>query len=370
MARAKARTRFASVATAPPLPPEICSLICDLLGREDLIRACTVSRLFRDQAQRLLFHTVDLTGYKCAALMPWCSVVSRNAQLAGHIRALLLQLPSPQTFALTSDIAKLSRALAKCSEITELTILSSCDISGEVCYGGDSIQSWVISQASFRLTKFGNGFFRNTQLSRFWNAQRDIRVLSLMNLGAGTSSPFPLRDDQLPNLIGLRVGSTFSLPEQRPLQRIQLCRPSPAEALLDLKRFSLTLTTLDLVEIDAQDMQEAIHVIARALPMLVHLGLLEGYWKVTAAGHDGLPPHSRVVSVSAPPIVKIGAPGDLGPVYLHSRLNSTTSRATITTTYPLQTTQDPGTLRHVDYAGMSQPPSGYFRCFRHLPRRG
>ncbi|KAJ7049991.1 hypothetical protein C8F01DRAFT_1180400 [Mycena amicta] len=245
--RSKARPKAASVADHPhtpipalspscttfsDLPPEICGTICDLLPPQDLLQLCTLSRAFASESQRVIFRTVDLTG----------SRLTRKKQLATQVRSLSLELPRPEYFSISADATRLATALGKCSNLTKLFV-QQCN-----GYWANAIQTYLITQARFRLTQFRNGYFRYNMLSQFWKAQRDIRVLSLLFLG---DAPFPVDDEKLPNLIGLEVQCTESLPQSRPLQAnsagLSGCHPRTSSAL---QRFSATLTMLNLLNVD------------------------------------------------------------------------------------------------------------------------
>ncbi|KAJ6526975.1 hypothetical protein DFH09DRAFT_1187259 [Mycena vulgaris] len=271
-ARSRRRAR-----TALQLPPEICATICEDVGRADLIRLCRVARLFRDQAQRLLYRTVDLKHAAPQALRSWCLAITRNPQLAERVHTLSLGLPYDLSF--SSDAEKIARALSRCINLKELSIQPDNASRYRPMYEAKyhPIQGWIINKCPFRLTKFANAYFRNAFIAQFWTPQSEIRVLSLPTC----NDAFPCYDDQLPNLIGLEVGGVQCLPRDRALERIQLRLRRTAENLAQLSvlhRYSATLTTLNLLQesvtqrISTRDIVEKV---ARELPGLLHLGLTE-----------------------------------------------------------------------------------------------
>ncbi|KAJ7050005.1 hypothetical protein C8F01DRAFT_718939 [Mycena amicta] len=267
------RTIDSTVATLLHLPPEICGLICDLVERKTLLQLSRVSRSFCDQAQRIIYHTVDLRS-NAEALSSWCRAVSRNPKLGGYIRRLTVS--SSELVAGSDDAAKVTRALKKCPNLKRLAV--HADVRRWRIYACNEIQTWIVGQGPFRLTHFSNSHFRNSFLHAFWNKQTGIQLLSLPLVVCGPPEAFPCREDQLPNLVALEVASTDLLPTTaRPLKRIQIRLNhlhTPRE-LSRLSLFSATLTTLNLCDIALRSASITIATIARAVPNLVHLGITE-----------------------------------------------------------------------------------------------
>ncbi|KAJ6494515.1 hypothetical protein C8R45DRAFT_988286, partial [Mycena sanguinolenta] len=260
------------------LPPEICAKICEGVSPKDRVTLFRTSRLFGDQAQRLIYRTVDLSHCTPRALRSWCLAVTRRSELAERVHALSLGLPGDLSF--SSDVAKIARALSRCVNLKELSVHH--DHAGP--FGApyesqaSSIQGWIITKCPFRLTKFSNSYFKTSFISQFWTPQSDIRVLSIPNC----TQNFPIYDDQLPHLIALEVGDVHSLPVDRALQRIQLRWGRHAAGSMDqlsvLGRYSGTLTTLNLLQTATTPLLSTLRIcdkIARELPRLLHLGLTE-----------------------------------------------------------------------------------------------
>ncbi|KAJ7616296.1 hypothetical protein DFH06DRAFT_1343306 [Mycena polygramma] len=284
------------------LPPEICAKICEDLGPKDRVTLCRTSRLFGDQAQRLIYRSVDLSHCTPRAMRSWCLAVTRRSQLAERVHALCLTLPSDLAF--TSDLDKLARALNKCRNLKELSIHP--DDSGPFGGGSEtqssSIQGWLVTKCPFRLTNFSNSYFRTSFLSQFWTPQADIRVLAIPSC----TDRFPCYDDQLPNLVALEVGDVGALPPDRALQRIQVRwgRPTGLTRLSALGRYSATLTTLYLVEDTVTRNFSTLQIfnrVAHDLPGLLHFGITEAanfkeYMKARVADRFSEPSPISVLS--------------------------------------------------------------------------
>ncbi|KAJ7090888.1 hypothetical protein B0H15DRAFT_837229 [Mycena belliarum] len=272
------KLRVSTTATLLDLPPEICATICeDMEQRRDLRALCRISHLFRDQARRLLYRKVDLRERDLKALRSWCLAVTRNPQVAELVRVLSISLSCD--LSLSSDAAKVARALSSCLNLKELSIYTDKGSNAITSYTKQSIQGWLLNTCPFRLTKFSNAYFRSTFIAPFWDAQTDLRVLALPSFR--DSESFPCYADQLPNLVALEVHSVAALPKDRALQRIQfhLYRSSALEELAVLGRYSPTLTTLNVVQslyVETQPTTQAVleHIV-QAVPGLLHLGLTE-----------------------------------------------------------------------------------------------
>ncbi|KAJ7466960.1 hypothetical protein FB451DRAFT_1560914 [Mycena latifolia] len=282
-----------AMATLLQLPPEICAKICEDLERADLIRLCRISRLFRDQAQRLMYRTVDLRWCSPQALRSWCLAVTHAA--------------------------KVTRALGKCLHLKELFIYSE---SSNILYPSpNAIQGWIINKAPFRLTKFTNSYFKNSFISQFWSAQSDIQVLSI----PCCSESFPCYEDQLPNLIALEVASAPALPPDRELQRIQLRLIRSIEHLAQLSalsRFSPTLTTLNILQRGVVNHQQistrdVFQIVAREVPGLLHFGITDGDEASHAPRSRRSAPESIIVEDS--PVSALAKLTRLETFILHSK---------------------------------------------------
>ncbi|KAJ7735026.1 hypothetical protein B0H16DRAFT_1695739 [Mycena metata] len=258
------------------LPPEICAHICEDVTRKDLVTLCRTSRSFGNQAQRMLYHTVDLSRSTLRALVSWCLAVTRRSHLAERVHTLSLGLPGDLSS--SSDVGKITRALSKCLNLKELTVHGNAFGSFGPSWESTTTatQGWIINKCPFRLTKFHNGYFKNSFLAEFWTPQTEIRVLAIPNC----YDRFPAFDDQLPHLVALEVGGVAALPEDRALKRIQLHwrRYAGVDDLSTLSRFSATLTTFNLIQTLVQPHVSTLQILnklAHELPALLHLGIIE-----------------------------------------------------------------------------------------------
>ncbi|KAJ7252095.1 hypothetical protein B0H12DRAFT_1233979 [Mycena haematopus] len=195
----------------------------------------------------------------------WTHAVTRNPHLAGCVHALSLQLAEDSKLE-PDDVTKVQHALHACTNLKELKI--SCDETNRP----ECVHGWMLAEAPFRLTKFTNNYFSSRHLGNFWNAQSEIRVLSLSN---SFYTSFAFADGQLPNLTALRALSWHTLPHGRPLQRLET---SFTRDFSPLAQYSQTLTTLNLVRewVDHDvTLFRTITSILALLPALLHFGIAE-----------------------------------------------------------------------------------------------
>ncbi|KAJ7368976.1 hypothetical protein DFH08DRAFT_37019 [Mycena albidolilacea] len=103
------------------LPPEICGVICTELKElgGNLALLCRTSRNLYREAQRILYHSVDLRGRQMHAVTSWAYTVTEHTHLAERMHALTLQPSSVESLDI-SDVAKLVKALSKCINLKEL----------------------------------------------------------------------------------------------------------------------------------------------------------------------------------------------------------------------------------------------------------
>ncbi|KAJ6560317.1 hypothetical protein B0H19DRAFT_1147261, partial [Mycena capillaripes] len=247
------------------LPPEICSTICDEVEESrSLARLCRTSRLFRDRAQPILYHSVDLStsGRSMRAVKSWTTTVTRHPHLAERVHTLALRLPATVAFE-AKDATKLKQALDCCVNLKELRAL------GDGGRWPDGSHGWMINGCPFRLTAFENQYFRDLWIQKFWEEQTEIRMLSIPH------SPYPICPDILPNVIALETTYLVDLPEDRALQRFQT---DFHRDFSPLKQYAQTLTTLNIRRkwTDQKcSLSDSLIAIAVSLPALVHLGIIE-----------------------------------------------------------------------------------------------
>ncbi|KAJ7762514.1 hypothetical protein B0H16DRAFT_1529060 [Mycena metata] len=262
-------TRLCKPKVAPMvfLPAEIYAIIFAEVEPSALAVLCRTCRHFLDQAQHILFHTIDLEGHGMRATKSWCLAVTRHPHLAQRVAALSLQLPEVAKLD-PADGTKIHRALMLCVNLKELKV------TFEEILGGNhrSAGGWFINECPFRLTKFNNLYFEQDWIAPFWRAQSELRVLSAPYCG-----PLTFSDEQLPNLVAVKVCDVQYLPAGRPLQRIEAPFPSSLDHYYSgLAQYSHSLTTLNLLRESADtSIWHAVILIARVLPALVNFGITE-----------------------------------------------------------------------------------------------
>jgi hypothetical protein len=163
---------------------------------------------------------------------------------------------------------KIKRALRTCINLKELKVSCEEDFGPNV--RPDASSGWMVNEASFRLTKFANTYFSSRSTTKFWDAQSEIRVLSIPHIYG-----FPFADEQLPNLIAIGGLQLYSLPVGRPLQRIETCLHPDFSPIA---RFSQTLTTLNIVQtiLDHNStLADTVTSIVDLLLALVHFDIAE-----------------------------------------------------------------------------------------------
>ncbi|KAJ7502508.1 hypothetical protein B0H11DRAFT_640945 [Mycena galericulata] len=261
---------LSGVASLLSLPPEICAAICEEVDLGTLSALCRISLIFRDQAQRILYHTVDLQDCNMRLVKSWCLAVTRHSALAKRVYSLSLQLPNSLE---PTDAGKISRALALCINIKHLNMLHDPDFPPDRC-----VYHWIIEQCAFRLEQFSSSYFCFLSEGEvFFDNQPDLRLLSL------PSTPYNFFSEaQLPNLIAIDAPLYLvaSLPGERPLERIQIhCERSDFTiGLSSLSRYASTLKTLTVVRDGVEwgsSTVDMVHEIAQALPALTHFGINE-----------------------------------------------------------------------------------------------
>src|ERR1700691_3275980 len=80
-----------SVVYLVSLPVDIYSTICRHAATKDLATLCRVSQTFRDEAERILYYSVNVTHItEGERLMSWCNVIATSQQRAMRVHALRL----------------------------------------------------------------------------------------------------------------------------------------------------------------------------------------------------------------------------------------------------------------------------------------
>ncbi|KAJ7368956.1 hypothetical protein DFH08DRAFT_947840 [Mycena albidolilacea] len=254
------------------LPPEIYGSICHELNElgSNLAPLCTISRNFSREAQRILYHSVDLRGREMCAVMSWAYTITEHTHLAERVHALVLQLPAIKSLDI-SDNAKIVKALRKWINLEELR----------------GAHGWMISGLPFRLQKFENlAPWEGGVEDDFWKTQTEIRVLSLPYL-----PNLPSFENQLPNVIALGTPTLNVLPA-RPLQRVETAFLANGK-FSPLAQYSQTLTTLSVRGASAYgpaSIPDTLTSIAASVPALLHLSIIDLQKWPVYSGYGTRPP--------------------------------------------------------------------------------
>nr|GAT56534.1 predicted protein [Mycena chlorophos] len=306
-------------------PPEICAVICEMLepDRDGLIAVSTLTKAFRGEAQRVLFHTVDLTTASGSddALARWCCSLSGRTRVGELVRVLVVELPPPplaSSARLGSESSLLATALRKCTNLTHFTMHHSRNdttASGLPREWDDrALLKWLSPDCAARFTVFRLGYPASAgPRKQFWDKQTGIRLLSLAYVSGG---PCPLRDEQLPALVGVEVSAIETLPVSRALQRIQLNltgnKPTDSDwwsstwnwqlRIPSPNGFSTTLTMLNIVFTKrnlSAVLVEGLPHLAESLPNLRCLGFKEERFSSKPAHMAGISQQSLQTPISS-----------------------------------------------------------------------
>ncbi|KAK7054000.1 hypothetical protein R3P38DRAFT_2499949 [Favolaschia claudopus] len=249
------------------LPPEICAVICqELKGLGgNIAPLCLTSRNFWPEAQRALYHSLDLQGLRC--IDSWSRTICCQGHLAERIYALVLRFPDAPVF--PPDATTIVDALHRCVNLKELHIFDD----GYAVEDGEivSLHRLLLIDLPFRLHKFE---YRSKTFDRlnpqFLRNQTEIRILSIPNELALPTSQNPLL-----GVIALATPSLQDLP-QRPWQRIE------TKAIRDFTTLAPYSQTLTILNVQGHwgrrasfSMNDTLNAIGDALPSLRHLGMSE-----------------------------------------------------------------------------------------------
>ncbi|KAJ7055951.1 hypothetical protein C8F01DRAFT_1156452 [Mycena amicta] len=103
------------------IPPEIVNRIASNIPSTRLPTLCRVSRSFRAEVERVLYHTIDLsTKYNRRRLKSLFLVLGRHEYLSLLVRAVFLSYP-PSGFR-PEEQEELSRILKRCTKLRALSI--------------------------------------------------------------------------------------------------------------------------------------------------------------------------------------------------------------------------------------------------------
>ncbi|KAF9476822.1 hypothetical protein BDN70DRAFT_881953, partial [Pholiota conissans] len=209
--------------TTTSLPPEICAIVCNLIHHDDLLALATVSRVFRAEAERLLYLSVELRSKR--RFKSFCLAVIRRPYLVRRLHTLVMIMPPPMDLEI-ADFERITKMLHLSTNLQHLRVLSERTEHSPPT-NGDAIPTWIIEGHSFQLKSFENAYFEQGMIWRFLRAQPTIETL-VMNAGATTLTGVPM-----PNLKNLSCCSES-------LQGLNA--PSQSEGCLkDVERLQLYL---------------------------------------------------------------------------------------------------------------------------------
>jgi hypothetical protein len=255
------------------VPIEICALTFQhITSKAELSNLCMVSRAFRHEAQRILYHTVRLPNdYR--RIVSWCRLITKNPRLAMHVFALYLPATCEHRPRFKADLAPqlqalrrvVERALSSLSKLAELHIYDS--------YGMPYLNSSVFCGHSFRLQVFGEALQPLCTVEhwlKFLSEQPGIRHWRA-NIGKGHA----LDPEVLPLLTSAHVfSSALSILTRSPtIRALRIMRRSSlySDELSGLKAFRYTLTSLSLEYFGY--CTEELEIVRDAVPNITFLGL-------------------------------------------------------------------------------------------------
>jgi hypothetical protein len=258
------------------IPIELCALIFQhITSRAELSNLCAVSRTFRDEAQRILYHTVHLPN-DYDLLVSWCRTIVETPRLALAVYSLFLpatftpatfehgRLPKAEFGPKVRELQQVvKRALSSLSRLVELHTFSPV--------GTAYLNVKLLCGHPFRLLVFEEELPRRSlgHWLKFLSGQPGIRYWR-PNILRGRRSIDP---DILPSLTSAQVYScSLNVLTRCPMLRaLQVMRWSLQyfDELSDLKAFRCTLTTLSL---EYSDMVE-LEIVRDAVPNIKFLAL-------------------------------------------------------------------------------------------------
>jgi hypothetical protein len=162
------------------LPAELYRYVLqNVSNSSDLLSLCSTSRFIRDEAERILYHDVDLHNCSNEQVQSWSTRVASCPRVAAFVRRLCL--PATEGPGLTFDgvehvLQSMLRALQAVSNITELSIRPHSLSTGLIEHRYYSTE--VIHQYSFQLRKFhveGDFHLFGANPLPFLASQPDIR---------------------------------------------------------------------------------------------------------------------------------------------------------------------------------------------------
>jgi hypothetical protein len=248
------------------VPIELYALIFQhITSNAALSNLCMVSRTFRREAQRMLYHTIRLST-DCYCIMSWCHVIVENPDLAVQVHALHLPIAFAQRPGLTAERLELRHAVKRAlSSLSRLVELQTYWSSGTLY-----VNSNMFCGHPFHLQVFGETLHFPGTLKywlKFLSEQPGIRHWK-SNIHRGPS----IDPDILPLLTSAQICSP-ELYILAPCRMIRALRVSIGayEELPRLKTFRHSLTSLCLEDVILDVMR--LNIVRDAVPNIKFLGL-------------------------------------------------------------------------------------------------
>jgi hypothetical protein len=237
----------------------------------ELSNLCTVSRAFRDEAQRILYHTVRLPNDR-DRIISWCHTIVENAGLAMQVYSLSLPIAfahkpvlmvAPDFMPVLQELQHaVKRALSSLSRLVKLYTYSSL--------GTDYLDPDIFCGHPFHLQVFGEDLpmSRFEQWLKFLSEQPGIR-----HWRSNVHEGHALNPNVLPLLTSADVYLiTINILAPCPMIRALRVRrwSSRSDELLRLELFRHTLTSFSVADIDRP---QAVQIVRDAVSNIKFLGL-------------------------------------------------------------------------------------------------
>jgi len=215
-----------------------------------LSKLCTVSRTFRYDAERFLYHTIKLS-WDYNRLLSWSKLIAGNYRLANLVRSLSLPLSSTRSGGLAvGDLEVLKETIIQA--FSALAFLREFRIYTPILPGVNYLSPAMLEGHPFRLHSFEDsalGLALNAWL-KFLHEQRNIQHWK-PSLLANDGIDQALEEGILPLLASASVLSPIlNMLASRPIQRVEIELLATPELLeqfrLGLRAITHTLTRLSL----------------------------------------------------------------------------------------------------------------------------
>ncbi|KAF9464190.1 hypothetical protein BDZ94DRAFT_1308206 [Collybia nuda] len=260
-----------------PFPPELFRNILEwITDTEDLCNLSLTSRICRIEAERVLYHSIELAQNSTAPVL-WANTMLSCPHKAQRVRALTLKFDTSFLIVpemLVSSLHVISQALRKLNNLKNLIL------GGHSLAMMHPIYTWILDDCPFSLDVFHNFVFPAPSIVPFLSRQPNIREWKQ----AGSHIGETLDESFLPQLAILdahySVLACFTTP--RPLQHLRLkirgycAGERKRDVINSLSYFRDTLTSLSVEGVIGGPHPNSTHIIrslAEKTPMLKLLSL-------------------------------------------------------------------------------------------------